>query len=301
MEHLFFASGNSMKNPNLSDKQSNYFYLTFAFVLLLTAFFRFYLLKNVPGEMFSDHAEKLLDVMDILEGKYPIFFVRNTGREALQFYITAAIIKIFRTGISFISLKLGTAFLGFLALPFIYLLGKQLFNKWIGLLAMLFAGIAYWPNVISRVGLRFPLYPLFTAIPLFFLFKGLKEKRFNLLLIAGLTLGLGLHGYSPIRIVPILVAIIFFIFIISKKSRSERIFAVNGFLLVTLSAFIVFLPLFRYFLENPENVSYRALSRITSMESPINGSIMDDLFIKPLEIADHGFLQEWGGVGEFHT
>ena len=240
--------------------------------------------------MFSDHAEKLLDVMDILEGKFPIFFVRNTGREALQFYITAAIIKIFKTGISFISLKLGTAFLGFLTLPFIYLLGKQLFNKWIGLLAFLFAGIAYWPNVISRVGLRFPLYPLFTAIPLYFLFKGLNEKRFNMLLFAGLSLGLGLHGYSPIRIVPILVAIIFLIFMISKNSRSERIFAINGFFLVTFSAFIVFLPLFRYLLENPENFNYRALSRITSMENPINGSILDDFFVEPLEISYYGFL-----------
>jgi len=257
-----------------SEKTSNLYYLSFAIVLLVTTFFRFYVLDKVPGEMFSDHAEKLLDVMDILEGKFPIFFVRNTGREALQFYLTAAIIKIFRTGISFISLKLGTAFLGFLTLPFIYLLGKLLFNKWIGLLAFLFAGIAYWPNVISRVGLRFPLYPLFTAVTLYFLFKGLKEKRYNMLLIAGLTLGLGLHGYSPIRIVPILVAIIFLIFMITKNSRTSRIFSANGFILVTLASFIVFLPLFRYLLENPENVSYRALSRITSMENPINGSIM---------------------------
>ena len=257
-----------------SNEPSNIFFLSFLIVILFTAFFRFYLLNKVPGEMFSDHAEKLLDVMDILEGKFPIFFVRNTGREALQFYLTASIIKIFNTGISFISLKLGTAFLGFITLPFIYLLGKQLFNKWVGLLAFLFAGIAYWPNVISRVGLRFPLYPLFTAIPLYFLFKGLKEKRFNMLLLAGLSLGLGLHGYSPIRIVPILVAFIFLIFMISKNSRSERIFAINGFFLITFSAFIVFLPLFRYLLENPENFNYRALSRITSMENPINGSIL---------------------------
>jgi len=257
-----------------SGKRSRLYYLSFVFVLIITAFFRFYLLNKVPGEMFSDHAEKLLDVADILEGRYPIFFIRNTGREAFQFYLTAAIIRIFRTGISFMSLKLGTAFLGFLTLPFIYLLAKQLFNKWIGLLAFFFAGIAYWPNVISRVGLRFPLYPLFTAVTLYFLFKGLKEKRYNMLLFAGLSLGLGLHGYSPIRIVPILVALIFLIFMITENSRKKRIFAANGFLLVALSSLIVFLPLFRYLLENPENVSYRALSRITSMENPINGSII---------------------------
>ena len=250
------------------------FYFICFLVFLISVFFRFYLLKQIPGEMFSDHAEKLLDVMDILGGKTPIFFVRNTGREAIQFYLTAAIIKVFNTGITFTSLKLGTIFLGFLTIPFIYLLGKQLFNKWVGILAAFFAGVAYWPNVISRVGLRFPLYPLFTAVALFFLFKGLAEKRFNQLMLSGLFLGLGLHGYSPARIVPLLVVVIFLLFIIKEKSRTNRIFSLNGFFLLAFSALIIFLPLLRYFLENPESFNNRALSRLTSMESPINGSVL---------------------------
>jgi len=45
----------------------------------------------VPGEMFSDHAEKLLDVGDVLNGKLSIFFPRNSGREAIQMYLTAAV------------------------------------------------------------------------------------------------------------------------------------------------------------------------------------------------------------------
>ncbi|MDP2964463.1 MAG: glycosyltransferase family 39 protein [Pelolinea sp.] len=260
--------------PSKIQKNPIVFYIICFLVILITAFFRSYLLDQVPGEMFSDHAEKLLDVMDILDGKTPIFFVRNTGREAIQFYFTAAIIKVFNTGITFTSLKLGTIFLGFLTLPFIYLLGKQLFNKWVGILASFFAGIAYWPNVISRVGLRFPLYPLFTAIALFFLLKGLAEKRFNQLILSGLFLGLGLHGYSPARIVPLLVVVIFLLFIIKEKSRTNRIFALNGFFLLAFSALIIFLPLFRYVLENLASFNFRALSRLTSMESPINGSVL---------------------------
>ena len=50
-------------------------------------YFRFADLATVPAEMVSDHAEKLLDVVDILNGNYSIFFPRNTGREALQFYL----------------------------------------------------------------------------------------------------------------------------------------------------------------------------------------------------------------------
>lgn len=138
---------------------------TFGLLLLavigLAVFFRVYRLAQVPSEMFSDHAEKLLDVGDVLNGQTSIFFPRNTGREALQMYLTAAIAVLCGTGLSFMSLKIGTVLAGLLTLPYMYLLGKEVGNRWVGLLALFFAGIAYWPNVISRVGLRFPLYPLF--------------------------------------------------------------------------------------------------------------------------------------------
>jgi len=59
-------------------------------VFALLVWFRFANLTGIPGEMVSDHAEKLLDVVDILNGQNSIFFPRNTGREALQFYLAAA-------------------------------------------------------------------------------------------------------------------------------------------------------------------------------------------------------------------
>jgi len=77
---------------------------------------------------------------------------------------------------------------------------------------MFFAGIAYWPNVISRVALRFALYPAFFAPTLYFLIRGLKRKRWNDFLFAGIFLGLGLHGYSPFRIVPFVVILVLLIY-----------------------------------------------------------------------------------------
>ena len=38
--------------------------------------------------------EKLLDVNDVLHGQFSIFFPRNTGREAFQFYLIAATVKL---------------------------------------------------------------------------------------------------------------------------------------------------------------------------------------------------------------
>ena len=143
---------------------------------MLVFFFRFYQTASVPPEPFSDHAEKILDVYDVSQGQTTSSFPRNTGREALPDVLDLLIAKLFGTGLSFLSLKLGTAILGFLTLPFIYLLGKEIGGRRVGLFAFLLAGIGYWPNVISRVGLRFPLYPLFAAPTLLYLHPRLADS-----------------------------------------------------------------------------------------------------------------------------
>ncbi len=166
-------------------------------VFVLALFFRFYRLDEVPGEMFSDHAEKLMDVSNVLDGQTPIFFPRNTGREAIQFYLTAAVAQLLGTGLAFLSLKIGTALLGFLTLPFIYLIGKEIGGKWVGLFALLLAAVGYWPNTIARIGLRFPLYPVFVAPALYFLIRGLRRQNRNDFIWSGIALGIGIARLQP--------------------------------------------------------------------------------------------------------
>ncbi len=243
-------------------------------VFLITAFYRLYMLEQVPPEMFSDHAEKLIDVTNVLRGENYIFFPRNTGREAFQMYLTAAMARIFGTGLSFTSLKLGTCLVSLFSLPFYYLLGKEIKNKEVGLLAMFFAGIAYWPNVIARVALRFALYPAFVAPTLFFLVRGLKKKRWNDFLFAGLALGIGLHGYSPFRIVPFAVILVLLIYFIHTRSRESLRTAVIALLLVGFISLLVFLPLGRFAMTNLDMFTYRMSTRMTDVEIALPGTFM---------------------------
>ena len=245
-------------------------------LLLLAAaavvvFFRAYRLEQVPPEMVSDHAEKLLDIWDVMNGIPSIFFPRNTGREAMQMYLTAAVIRLFGTGFSFLSLKIGTVLAGLLTLPYLYLLGKEFGSRRIGLYALLFAGIAYWPNVISRVGLRFPLYPLFVAPALYYLLRGLRTSRLNDFLLAGLALGLGLHGYTPTRILPFLLLGAMLLYALHGASREGKAQAGNGLLLLVLASAFAFLPLLRFALENPSLFSFRSFSRLGTVEQPLPG------------------------------
>lgn len=240
-------------------------------ILALAVFFRIYQLDVLPREMVSDHAEKLLDVNDIIAGTPSIFFVRNTGREPLQMYLTVLISQLLGTGVSFLSLKWGTVLCGILTLPYIYALGIELGGRRIGLIAMAFAGIAYWPNLISRIGLRFTLYPLFLAPTLYYFLRGLRTSQRNDFILAGLFLGLGLLGYSPFRIVPILLVLAVGLFYWHEVSKYRRAESIAGLVTIILVSVVVFLPLLRFMLENPDIFSYRALTRLTGIEVPING------------------------------
>ncbi len=241
------------------------------FVFGIALFYRLYRTHSVPSEPFSDQAEKILDVYDISQGKYSIFFPRNTGREAIQMYWTFLVANVFGTGLSFLSLKLGTALLGIFTLPYIYWLGKEYGNERVGLFALFLFGIAYWPNVISRIGLRFPLYPLFVAPTLLYLTRGLRTRNRNDFILSGFFLGLGLHGYSPFRIVPIFVLAAFILYMLHVKSKETRQQAVWWFVIIVVTSLFVFLPLLRYWLAHPEIFGYRAFTRLGSVETALPG------------------------------
>ena len=240
---------------------------------LLIIFFRTHQLQQVPAEMFSDHAEKLLDVQDVLDGIYPIYFPRNTGREGLQMYLSAFVGKYLGVGISFMTLKLGTVLMGLLMLPYMYLLGKELFNKRVGFYALLFIGIAYWPNVIARIGLRYILYAAFTAPTMYHLLRGLRHQNRNDFVLAGIFLGLGLHGYSSFRFVPIVVIITVVFFCLHHLKQKKMINnALFGLLIIALISLVIFLPLLRYWVNNPSIFSYRMATRLGTAERDYPGN-----------------------------
>ena len=236
---------------------------------IVVVFFRLYHIQLTPAEPFSDHAEKILDIYDISQGKTHIFFPRNTGREGFQMYFSLLTAWVFHTGLTFLTLKIGTSLNGLMALPFIYLLGKEVGGRRVGLLAFLLAGIGYWPNTISRIGLRFPLYPMFAAPMMFFLVRGFRTRSRNDFMLSGIFLGLGLHGYSPYRIVPFLVIAAFLLYALHRQSKGARQDALLWLVIAGLTSLLIFLPLLRYATENPDMFSYRALTRLGSIEQPL--------------------------------
>jgi hypothetical protein len=158
-----------------------------------------------------------------------------------------------------------------ITLVYIYLLSKEVGNRRVALLAMILVGIAYWPNVITRVALRFSLYPLFVAPTLYYLLRGIRRSNRNDFILAGIALGLGLHGYTPFRIMPFVVVAAVGLFLIHRQSKGLRKQTLWGTVLLILFALVIFLPLLRFWVENPEAFSYRTLTRLGTVERPLPG------------------------------
>ena len=244
--------------------------LILVLVLGLSVYFRVANLISVPPEMTSDHAEKLYDTVDVLNGNYSIYFTRNTGREAIQFYLAAATVKLFGTGITFLTLKIGMVAIGILTLPFIYLLGKEVAGKEGGLAAMALTGVGYWPNVISRTGLRFSFYPLFVSIAFYYLIRGLRRGSRNDFLRCGLVVGIALHSYSPVRVLPVIIAFGVLVFLLHRSARGQR-WAITSWLIAAgLVALVVFIPLMRFALEHPDIFMSRTRTRIFGEGAPLD-------------------------------
>ena len=238
-------------------------------ILLLAAWFRFYRLDDVPGEMTIDHPHKLLDIHELLQGRYRIFFPRNTGREFFQFYYTAALVRLFGLPLGFHTLKLGAVLISLAAVGWTYVLAAELFGPPAGLFTAAFLAIARWDLGISRIGLRYPFASLPLAITGLFLFRALRTGRRNDALWCGLSLGLGLHGYSSFRVVPgLVVAAVLLKALLDQEGVRQigwRRFWANAALILTLAA-LAFVPLGRYMLDNPDMFWYRVLTRASNLE-----------------------------------
>jgi 4-amino-4-deoxy-L-arabinose transferase-like glycosyltransferase len=251
--------------------RANWVTLLLLGILMLAFFFRVYRISAIPTDPYADHVEASMDVWDILHGQYRIFFPRNTGRDPTQFYLTAALSKVF--GYGWLTLKLTMALVGVLNVIPMYFLGKELLDKRFGLLAAFFVAISYWHVIISRIGLRIVLGPLWTTATLYFLLRAFRTRRRNDYLFAGSCLGLGLYGYYACRIVPLLVVILCVLKVILDRGPGFRLQRfIGNFALLVITSALVFLPMLRYMYDEPQMYWYRALTRTTDLERPVSDS-----------------------------
>jgi len=94
---------------------------------------------------------------------------------------------------------------GTLTLPMVYLLGRELFNWRVGLIAMALLTVNYTHIHFSRI-LFTPKPTLIVTCAVYCLFRGWRTRRGVWFALAGVALGLGLLVYYSGRVGPVIVA-----------------------------------------------------------------------------------------------
>lgn len=250
-------------------------------IMIVAAVFRLTDLNATPPEMTSDHVEKILDAQNVLNGITQVFFPNNGGRDPIQFYLMAGMSQLPGLGLNFFTLKLLTALEGLVSIPLLWWMGREMIGEQepelgnlVGLLLAALVAVSSWHVMLSRLGLRIILTVIFTSLLIIFLSRALRHNRRGDFIKAGLALGFGLYAYQSVRMLPIVVVLgigLVLIFKLSGRWRRRATESIpsqpsgrylNNLLVLTIVAFIIFLPMMTFALQYPDDFWRRTSGRL---------------------------------------
>jgi 4-amino-4-deoxy-L-arabinose transferase-like glycosyltransferase len=280
----------------MENKKIRVFVLVFL-IVALGFFLRIYNISNAPPGVYPDEAVNGMDAVTANQtGDYQWFYPANQGREGLMMNLVALCFKLF--GISVLSLRLPSIVFGTLAILGTYLLGKELFNTRVGLISSFLVSVGYWAINFNRISFRANLLPFILVFSFYFLFKGLRTKKWSDFAIGGFIFGMGLHTYIAFRIAPLILVVSLISLTASRENflkdywKKILIFIV----FVTLAAAPM---LYTFFWSHPEYFASRS-DNISVLSPKVNQGHLLQTFLKSftLSLAKYNF---WGDQNWRHN
>lgn len=268
--NLFTALSGKWKRFSQWFKREQLTVYALVVIVLIGGVFRLQYLDQAPPDMTSDHVEKLMDAQRVADGQWDVFMANNGGREPLHFYLLAMMSHLPGVSLEFMTLKTLSAIESLLTIVVMFWFGREIIGSrnprlatLVGLALALAVAIGYWHLFVTRVSLRITLTPLFSALLMIYLLRIVRHNRRGDYLKAGLILGLSLYGYQAARMFPVMViasAVLVLIF----QIRSRRVFAIyfGNYVILALIALVVFVPLMRYAIEEPDSFWSRTSGRL---------------------------------------
>jgi hypothetical protein len=250
------------------------FSLGFMVFLIWIAFaVRVIRLDELPLVLSMDESIDGLDALQLVRAGWLTPFLQNNfGRETLFLYLQGLLLQVI--GVSIFGLRFASVFVGTLAIPLTYVVGRQLamttnaltsplVRTVMGSLAATGMAICYWHLFFSRQSLRaISLLPLLLAIVwLVIRADQLSQcdercsRRWWVL--SGLLLGLSQYIYLAARLLPGLFILVTMVWLMRGFRNSIVRRRAVGLAMFWSAAIIVVTPLLVYFINNPQAFSSR--------------------------------------------
>ena len=249
-------------------------------ILIIASFLRLHNLADpvnpLPSGLYPDEAMNGNNALEALETKnWKVFYPENNGREGLFINIQSLFVAAF--GNEPWVLRFPSVIFGILTVLGVYLLTKEIFRdlpkKEIGfrlsspeklaLFSAFLMATSFWHINFSRIGFRAIMAPLLLSWGIYLLLRAFRKPSWHAPIIAGIVYGLGFHTYIAYRATPLLIVIC--LWLLSRRYGWEPVLRI-GFIF-TVAAFLVFLPLGLYFIENPADFLGRT-AQVSVFSSP---------------------------------
>jgi len=243
-------------------------------ILAVATFLRFYKLASLPPGLHPDEAANGLDVISMIEkGKFAAIYDTNGPREALFLYLQGIFVWIGHTfhiaslNYTPLALRIAPAIIGVVTVWAIYLLGKELYNRNVGLITAAALAVSAWHIQFSRNGFRAIMAPLALALLFYFFIKAYKEGKLKYYIATGVTFALGFYTYLSFRMAPlVLIALLIFILVKDKKFLTKNVKNISW---MAGAFLVVMIPMFIHFYHVPGDMLGRSSTSIFNKE--LNG------------------------------
>jgi 4-amino-4-deoxy-L-arabinose transferase-like glycosyltransferase len=227
-------------------------HLALGLILIAALVTRLYRLGSAPPGISGDELFNAIDARRI-GAEWPLYFGANFGREALFFYALALSTRLL--GQTVFAIRLPAVLFGTGSVLLAYAVGREGFNRRVGLLAAGLTAVSLWPVMESRWALRAVTLTFCTALTIFLMQRGLRSDRRRDWLLGGIALGLTMYTYVPSRVFPAVIAVWFVWLFFSRREVIGQQWP--DMALSLLVGLIIFAPYGIYMLRNPLTVNQR--------------------------------------------
>ena len=223
-------------------------------ILLIAVAFRLYHLDLVPPGLQHDEIFKAKGALRILDGTLLVFSEPNAGELPLFMYLVALSFQLL--GKNLLAIRLAAVTCGLVGILACWLLARELFGRWVGLLSAAFLAVSFWHVFDSRVGLEPIMVPLMATLSFYFLWLGLhgtvapNRGGYRFFALAGLCLGLSTYTYQSGVLVPVAVFVFVLYLLVVDKGLVRK--HLEGLVLLFAIALLVFAPLGHYVLTHSQ-------------------------------------------------
>lgn len=211
-------------------------------------------LETIPYVLSGDEASMGLEAVRVIEGNLTNMFATGwLSHPTLFFFLQSLPLRAF--GQHIWALRLPSALAATLTLPFFYLLMRDLFDRWVAMVATAILTTYHFHIHFGRVGMNNIYDGLFIVVVLLCLVRGTRTRRRGYFVVAGLALGFSQYFYMGSRLIPILVTMLVAFWILRDRTFLSRHI---GDLAALAGAFLVVaLPILAFWWTHPADFAAR--------------------------------------------